>query len=688
MTARGGVLELAVDDSPKKFRLVASYEPAGDQPAAIERLVEFLQPGAKFSTLLGVTGSGKTFTMANVIARLNRPTIVISHNKTLAAQLYGEFKGFFPENAVEYFVSYYDYYQPEAYVPEHDLYVEKDASINEEIERLRLRATSSLIERRDVVVVASVSCIYNLGEPWEFRDSLFPIELGRDLDRERLLEQLVKLQYTRNDFELKRATFRVRGDTVELHPSHRDYGIRVEFDGDQVGRISIFDVLTGDTIERMPRIVVYPAKQFVTTDEQIRAASVTIEEELAQRVAELEAQGKLLEAQRLKTRTRFDLEMMQEFGYCPGIENYSRHLLGKAPGERPYTLLDYFPADYLMIIDESHVTVPQVQGMYNGDRARKQTLVDYGFRLPSCLDNRPLRFDEFETLINQAVFTSATPGPYEVLRSQERVAELVVRPTGLVDPKMTVRPTAGQVDDLIGEIRKRVARGERTLVTTLTKRMAEDLAEYLTEMGVRVRYLHSEIDAIERVEILRGLRLGEFDVLVGINLLREGLDLPEVSLVAILDADKEGFLRDERSIIQTAGRAARNVRGEVILYADHLTGSMRRALRETERRRQKQLAYNEAHGIEPKSISKSVDEVRLTTAVADAHAVELPQETEPDTTEDRLSLLARLQREMERAAEALEFEQAAKLRDRIRQLRQELDEEDIKRSRRRRMKRR
>jgi excinuclease ABC subunit B len=677
-----------VDESPKEFKLVAPYQPTGDQPAAIERLVEFLQSGAKFSTLLGVTGSGKTYTMANVIARLNRPCIVISHNKTLAAQLYGEFKGFFPENAVEYFVSYYDYYQPEAYVPEHDLYVEKDASINEEIERLRLRATSSLIERRDVVVVASVSCIYNLGEPWDFRDSLFPVELGKDLDRENLLEQLVKLQYTRNDFELKRATFRVRGDVVELHPSHRDYGVRVEFDGDQVGRLSVFDVLSGDTIERMPRIVVYPAKQFVTTEEQIKAASVTIEEELVQRVAELEGQHKLLEAQRLKTRTRFDLEMMQEFGYCPGIENYSRHLLGKTPGERPYTLLDYFPSDYLMVIDESHATVPQVQGMFNGDRARKQTLVDYGFRLPSCLDNRPLRFDEFETLVHQATFTSATPGPYEDVRSQDRVAELIVRPTGLVDPKMVVRPTKGQVDDLIAEIRKRIERKERTLVTTLTKRMAEDLAEYLTEMGIRVRYLHSEIDAIERMEILRGLRLGEFDVLVGINLLREGLDLPEVSLVAILDADKEGFLRDERSIIQTSGRAARNVRGEVILYADVLTRSMEGALKESERRRQRQIAYNEQHGIEPRSISKSIDQVRLTTSVADARAVEFATEVEADTPEDKLALITRLQADMERAAETLEFEQAAKLRDRIRQLRLELDDEAFKHRRTTRMKKR
>ncbi|MGQ9678980.1 MAG: excinuclease ABC subunit UvrB, partial [bacterium] len=554
-----------------RFKLCSPFKPAGDQPEAIERLVEFIKSGAKSSTLLGVTGSGKTFVMANVIARINRPTLILSHNKTLAAQLYGEFKQFFPENAVEYFISYYDYYQPEAYVPEHDLYIEKDASINEEIERLRLRTTSSLIERRDVIVVASVSCIYNLGEPWEFKEALFPIELDRELTRDGLLEQLVKLQYSRNDLELKRSTFRVRGDVVEIHPSHRDYGVRCEFNDDQVARLSIFDILTGDLIERRERVIIYPAKHFITSGTRIERALRSIENELQQRVAELETEGKLLEAQRLKTRTRFDLEMIREFGYCSGIENYSRHFLGKEPGERPYCLLDYFPADYLMFIDESHVTVPQIQGMYNGDRARKQVLVDYGFRLPSCLDNRPLRFDEFIQLLNQVVFTSATPGDYEIAVSEGRVAELIVRPTGLVDPKMTVKPTKNQIDDLINEIRLRVAQQGRVLVTTLTKRMAEDLAEYLTEMAIRVRYLHSEIEPLERVEILRGLRLGEFDVLVGINLLREGLDLPEVALVAVLDADKEGFLRDARSLIQTAGRAARNVRGEVILYADNLT---------------------------------------------------------------------------------------------------------------------
>ncbi|MEO0019928.1 MAG: excinuclease ABC subunit UvrB [candidate division WOR-3 bacterium] len=672
-----------------QFRLRAPFKPAGDQPEAIERLVDFIRSGEKFSTLLGVTGSGKTFVMAAVIARLNRPTIVISHNKTLAAQLYGEFKQFFPENAVEYFISYYDYYQPEAYVPEHDLYIEKDASINEEIERLRLRATSSLIERRDVIVVASVSCIYNLGEPWEFKEALFPIELNADLDRDGLLEQLVKLQYTRNDLELKRSTFRVRGDVIEVHPSHRDYGVRIEFEQDRVARLSIFDILTGDLIERRERVVVYPARHFVTNEERIERALESIEEELRQRVAELEAQGKILEAQRLKTRTRFDLEMIREFGYCPGIENYSRHFLGKAPGERPYCLLDYFPADYLMIIDESHVTIPQIQGMFNGDRSRKQVLVDYGFRLPSCLDNRPLRFDEFETLINQVVFTSATPGDYELLQSQERVAELIVRPTGLVDPKMTVRPTKNQVDDLINEIRQRVERKERVLVTTLTKRMAEDLAEYLTEMGIKVRYLHSEIEPLERVEILRGLRLGDFDVLVGINLLREGLDLPEVSLVAVLDADKEGFLRDARSLIQTAGRAARNVRGEVILYADNITRSIRNALEETERRRQKQIEFNKRFGIEPRSIVKSTEQVLETTAVADAKREETADDQLPMSNgEDLVELLARLHKEMEAAARSLEFEKAARIRDRIKEIRQRIDDEEWKRQRCKRLKRR
>jgi excinuclease ABC subunit B len=620
-----------------------------------------------------VTGSGKTFSIAKVVEAIQRPTLVISHNKTLAAQLYGEFKQFFPENAVEYFISYYDYYQPEAYVPTIDLYIEKDASINEEIERLRLGATSSLIERRDVLVVASVSCIYNIGEPWEFKDALIPVDVSRPMSRDELLEKLVALQYTRNDFELKRSCFRVRGDVVEIHPSHRDYGIRVEFLGDTIERLSVFDILTGNVTEGKERIVIYPAKHFITDDTRMKTAFELIEAELAERLKELEGQGKLLEAQRLKTRTRFDLEMMQEFGHCPGIENYSRHLSGKSPGERPYTLIDYFPRDFLVVIDESHVTVPQVNGMFEGDRSRKQVLVDYGFRLPSCLDNRPLKFPEFESLLGQVMFTSATPAEYELQKSKGRIVEQVVRPTGLIDPKVTIKPTQGQIDHLLGEIRVRAERKERVLVTTLTKRMAEDLAEYLAEAGVRVKYMHSEIDAISRVDILRGLRLGEFDVLVGINLLREGLDLPEVSLVAILDADKEGFLRSERSLIQTSGRAARHVRGEVIMYADNITQSIRRALHEMERRRRKQIRYNEEHEIIPTSIQKSIEQVMIATSVADARREEQPIEELSGV--DRLELMAQLQVDMKQAAQQLEFEKAAQIRDRIKKLKDLLDSE-------------
>lgn len=654
------------------FKLTAPFKPTGDQPEAIDALVEGLNKGLKYQTLLGVTGSGKTFTIANVIAKVNRPTIVISHNKTLAAQLYGEFKQFFRENAVEYFISYYDYYQPEAYVPQADLYIEKDASINEEIERLRLRATSSLIERRDVIIVASVSCIYNLGEPWEWKDFLLPVEITQSLDREALLDKLISIQYSRNDIEFKPSTFRVRGDVVEIRPPHRDYGVRIEFSDNTVDRISIFDPLKGDILERRERLIIYPAKHFLTKPERIAKAIESIEQELDERVKELLSQGKVLEAERLKTRTKFDLEMIKEVGYCPGIENYSRHLSGRKPGERPYCLLDYFPKDYLMIIDESHVTVPQLEAMYNGDRSRKETLVKYGFRLPSCLDNRPLKFEEFESLINQVIFTSATPGDFEIERSKGRVVEQVVRPTGLVDPKITVKPTEGQIDDLINEIKKRVERKERTLVTTLTKRMAEDLAEYLAEVGIRVKYLHSEIDAIERVDILRGLRLGDFDVLVGVNLLREGLDLPEVSLVAILDADKEGFLRHERSLIQTAGRAARNVNGEVLMYADSITDSMRKAIQETERRRKKQIEYNKRHNIIPKSIKKSIDQVKRTTMVADAKRSEEIIEEEGI---DRIELLSELEKKMQEAVSLMEFEKAAVIRDRIRKIRNELDEE-------------
>ncbi|MEO0107710.1 MAG: excinuclease ABC subunit UvrB [candidate division WOR-3 bacterium] len=671
------------------FRVHAPFAPAGDQPEAIAALTRGLQAGARFQTLLGVTGSGKTFTMAKVIEAVQKPTLVFAHNKTLAAQLFGEFRQFFPENAVEYFISYYDYYQPEAYVPTLDLYIEKDATINEEIERLRLGATSSLIERRDVIVVASVSCIYNLGEPWELRAQLIPVDVAKAMDRDEFIERLVSLRYTRNDLELRRSCFRVRGDVVEVHPSHRDYGVRVEFFGDQVERISIFDILTGDPMpgpdgssargrqgnRGLERIVLYPAKHFVTDEERLKSAISGIEAELAERLKELRAQGKLLEAQRLESRTRMDIEMMLEFGSCPGIENYSRHLAGRAPGERPYTLLDYFPKDFLAIIDESHVTIPQINGMYEGDRSRKQVLVDYGFRLPSCLDNRPLKFDEFEAILNQVIFTSATPGDYELSRSLGRVVEQVVRPTGLVDPEIIVRPTKGQIDDLLEEIQSRIERHERVLVTTLTKRMAEDLADYLTEVGIKVRYLHSEIDAITRVEILRGLRLGEFDVLVGINLLREGLDLPEVSLVAILDADKEGFLRSERSLIQTAGRAARNVRGAVIMYADNMTQSMQRALAESERRRQRQLRYNQEHGITPVSVQKSVDQVMGTTLVADARATGSyePEPDMPATETEQADLIVRLEAEMRQAAARLEFERAAQIRDRIRSLRGEGD---------------
>ncbi len=664
------------------FKLEAPFKPSGDQPQAIDSLIQGINNGKKYQTLLGVTGSGKTFTIANVITKINRPTIIISHNKTLAAQLYGEFKQFFPHNAVEYFISYYDYYQPEAYVPEIDMYIEKDASINEEIEQLRLRAASSLIERRDVIIIASVSCIYNLGEPEEYKEQLLQIDLHTDMSRDALIEQLVYLQYQRNDLELRRSCFRVRGDVIEIHPSHRDYGVRIEFGGDKVERISIFDILTSSVIERPERIVIYPAKYFVTPTNRLEKAIFSIENELSQRLAELQSQNKLLEMQRLKTRTKFDIEMMKEFGYCPGIENYSRHISNRAPGTRPYCLLDYFPKDYLMVIDESHQSIPQIIGMYNGDRARKQVLVDYGFRLPSALDNRPLKFDEFRSLLNQCIFTSATPTEYEIRLSENKVIEQIVRPTGLIDPQMIIRPVTNQVDDLIKEIRARVEKKERVLVTTLTKRMSEDLAEYLTEMGIKVKYLHSEIGAIERIDILRGLRLGEFDVLVGINLLREGLDIPEVSLVAILDADKEGFLRDERSLIQTAGRAARNLAGVVILYADNLTKSIKNALAEAERRREKQIEYNQKHNITPKSIQKSIIQVKGTTIVADAKTDYTDNKVieELSQGENKIEVLTRLEVAMKKAAENLEFELAAQIRDQIRKIRQQLDDEVLKTS--------
>jgi len=659
------------------FKLVSNYRPTGDQPQAIAALVEGLEQGAKHQVLLGVTGSGKTFTMANVIARINRPTLVISHNKTLAAQLYGEFKGFFPENAVEYFISYYDYYQPEAYLPSSDTYIEKDADINEDIERLRLRATSALMERRDVVIVASVSCIYSLGSPDEWREYMLVLERGQRVDREDIMRQLVAIQYSRNDLAFERGTFRVRGDTIEIHPGDEQIGLRIELEEDRIARLSRFEPLTGRLIEVKERLAVYPTKHFLVSNPRLEKALRDIEEELKWRVAELTNQGKLLEAQRLQQRTKYDLEMIREVGYCSGIENYSRHLSGRRPGERPFCLLDFFPRDYLMIIDESHATIPQINGMYHGDRSRKETLVEFGFRLPSALDNRPLRFEEFEALQNQVIYTSATPAEYEIKKSQGRIVEQIIRPTGLVDPEVEVRPIAGQVDDLMEEIRVRTLRKERILVTTLTKRMAEDLAEFLNQAGVRVRYMHSEIDAIERVEILRGLRLGEFDVLVGINLLREGLDLPEVSLVAILDADKEGFLRSERSLIQTSGRAARNLAGKVIFYADNMTDSMKRALAEMNRRRKVQLEYNAQHGITPQSIVKSIEQVMLATAVADSKQ-EVAREELSAYQVSGLSgeeIVAQLEKAMFEAAAAMDYERAAVLRDEIRRLKGEKIEE-------------
>lgn len=657
------------------FGLISNYQPTGDQPRAIEQLSKGLQEGQKYQTLLGVTGSGKTFTMANVIANIGKPTLVISHNKTLAAQLYGEFKGFFPQNAVEYFISYYDYYQPEAYLPPTDTYIEKDASINDDIDRLRLKATSSLLEREDVVIVASVSCIYGLGSPKDYRELLVFLTRGEVIERDNILRRLVDIHYSRNDVEFARGTFRVRGDVVEVHPAYEETGIRIELFGNEIERLSEIDCLTGEVIRGKERVAIYPAKHFVTPYPRLEEAIGNIETELEERLKDLRSQSKLLEAQRLETRTRYDIELMREIGYCPGIENYSRHIAGRRPGERPSCLMDYFPPEFLLIIDESHVTIPQVMGMYRGDRSRKETLVEYGFRLPSALDNRPLQFEEFESLIDQVIFVSATPAQYELEKCEGVVVEQIIRPTGLMDPKIILKPTRGQIDDLIGEIKSKVSKKERVLVTTLTKRMAEDLADYLSGMGVRVRYMHSEINAIERVEILRGLRLADFDCLVGINLLREGLDLPEVSLVAILDADKEGFLRSERSLIQTAGRAARNIGGEVIMYADELTESMRAAIDETDRRRTIQEKYNRDYGITPKTIVKSVDEVLLTTSVADSREVPtVREEEEPYLTEiERLDLIVQLQKQMKQAAKELEFEKAAQLRDRIRRLKEEAE---------------
>jgi len=654
-----------------RFNLVSDFELAGDQPRAIAELVEGLERGDRHQVLLGVTGSGKTFTMAQTIVRVNRPTLVMVHNKTLAAQLYQEFRRFFPDNAVEYFVSYYDYYQPEAYVPATDSYIEKEATINDEIDRMRLSATRSLFERRDVIIVASVSCIYGLGSPEAYYGMLLPLERGQRIGREQVLRKLVEIQYERNDHDFGRGTFRVRGDIIEVYPSYEEQGLRIELFGDEVDGLVTFDPLTGKTIRRHDKIAVYPKSHFVAPRERTKKAVETIKEELAWRRGALEAEGRLLEAQRLHQRTMFDLEMIREIGYCHGIENYARHLTGRAPGEPPPTLLDYLPEDALVIVDESHQTVPQVRGMYHGDRSRKEVLVAYGFRLPSALDNRPLNFEEWEARVGQVIFVSATPGPYELSRAGGVVVEQIIRPTGLIDPPIEVRSVKGQVDDLLQEIRARAARHERVLVTTLTKRMAEDLTQYYQELGVRVRYLHSDIETLERVEILRDLRRGTFDVLVGINLLREGLDLPEVSLVAILDADKEGFLRSAGSLIQTSGRAARNVNGRVIMYADTMTDSMRVAIGETDRRRTRQAAYNEEHGITPQSIVKQIDDVMSSVYERDYVTPAVVRDgTEHFKTQAELdAYIGSLHGQMKAAAANLDFEKAAALRDDIKRLR-------------------
>ena len=653
-----------------KFQVVSDYTPSGDQPEAIESLAQGVELGLDEQTLLGVTGSGKTFTMAKVIERVQRPTLVLAHNKTLAAQLCAEFKEFFPNNAVEYFVSYYDYYQPEAYIPHTDTFIEKDSAINEEIDRLRLAATASLLERRDVIVVSSVSCIYGLGEPEDFAQMMVSLRVGATMERDTLLKKLVAIRYERNDIAFQRNMFRVRGDTVEIFPAYwKDSAIRVEFFGDEIDRLSEINVVTGAPIRRLETIPIWPATHYVTPKEKMDAAIQEIYKELEERVAFFKANDQLLEAQRLSQRTLYDIEMMQELGYCSGIENYSRVIEGRPPGSPPHTLLDYFPKDFVLFIDESHVTLPQVRAMYNGDRARKTTLVDYGFRLPCAFDNRPLKFEEFEKRLNQVVYVSATPGEYERTRSGQ-IVEQVIRPTGLLDPRIEVRPVEGQIDDLIGEINQRTQRSERVLVTTLTKRMAEDLTAYLQNAGIKVRYMHHDIDTIERMEIIRDLRLGTFDVLVGINLLREGLDLPEVSLVAILDADKEGFLRSETSLIQTIGRAARNADGMVVMYADTITPSMRRAIDETERRREKQDAFNKAHGIVPRTVIKSVRELLEISATSEDVASNQRQgRVKAMTRQEKAAEIARLEKAMKEAAKMLEFELAATLRDQIIELR-------------------
>lgn len=656
------------------FELVSEYKPTGDQPQAIKELVEGFKEGNQCQTLLGVTGSGKTFTMANVIQQLNKPTLIIAHNKTLAAQLYGEFKEFFPNNAVEYFVSYYDYYQPEAYVPSSDTYIAKDSSVNEEIDKLRLSATAALIERRDVIVIASVSCIYGLGEPENFEQMMVSLRPGMEKDRDEVLRQLIDIQYDRNDMDFKRGTFRVRGDTVEVVPADRgDTAIRVEFFGDEIDRISEIDMLTGEIKNTLNHIAIFPASHYVVPKERMEKAIKNIEIELEEQVKYFKEEGKLLEAQRIAERTNFDIEMMRETGFCSGIENYSRHLARLAPGQPPNTLMDYFPDDFIIMIDESHKTVPQIGGMYHGDQSRKRTLVEYGFRLPSALDNRPLSFEEFENKIDQVMFVSATPGKYEEEHELLR-AEQVIRPTGLLDPEVEVRPVEGQIDDLIGEVNKEIANKHKILITTLTKRMAEDLTDYMRELGIRVRYLHSDIDTLERTEIVRDMRLDVFDVLVGINLLREGLDIPEITLVAILDADKEGFLRSETSLIQTIGRAARNAEGHVIMYADTITDSMRAALDETQRRREVQMAYNEEHGITPKTIQKAVrDLISVSRKVA---ASELQMEKDPESMSEKEleKLIKELEKQMKKAAADLNFEAAAELRDKLIELKKTLQE--------------
>ena len=652
----------------KPFHLVSKYEPSGDQPQAIETLVDNIEGGEKAQILLGATGTGKTYTMSQVINKVNKPTLVIAHNKTLAGQLYGEFKEFFPDNAVEYFVSYYDYYQPEAYVPSSDTYIEKDSSVNDEIDKLRHSATSALLERNDVIVVASVSCIYGLGSPKEYADSAVSLRPGQEISRDQLLNQLVDIQFERNDIDFQRGRFRVRGDVVEVFPASRDeHAFRIEFFGDEIDRIREIESLTGKTIGEVDHLILFPATHFVTNDEHMEQSIAKIQAELEEQLKVFETEGKLLEAQRLRQRTEYDIEMLREMGYTNGVENYSRHMDGRAAGEPPYTLLDFFPEDFLIMIDESHMTMGQIKGMYNGDQARKQMLVDYGFRLPSALDNRPLRREEFESHVHQIVYVSATPGDYE-MEQTDTIVEQIIRPTGLLDPEIDVRPSMGQMDDLLGEINQRVERGERTFITTLTKKMAEDLTDYLKEMGVKVKYMHSDIKTLERTEIIRDLRLGVFDVLIGINLLREGIDVPEVSLVAILDADKEGFLRNERGLIQTIGRAARNADGHVIMYADKVTESMQRAIDETARRREIQMAYNETHGIIPQTIKKDIRDLISISKAAESDVAETAVDYETMSRSERKEAIKTLQKQMQEAAELLDFEMAAQIRDMILEL--------------------